>query len=199
MPHTPPVDLANRARHNRKHGATFAISCDTREGVVVAVGAVDAEGAEATSLSDLLRNAVPALVTSQAALGSALAALDKLVVTHARERRDDAIAASIALLAFDADACELAIASAGRHVHVAFVDGVGERRALHAKAAALGTSLSGDDAVARISLHRDDTVVASTVSLADEWYAASERTAAGALAASDSAEASAAILGPIGV
>src|ERR1700682_4409460 len=103
------VDLASRSAHHRKHGATFADTWTTRDGTTfVAVGAV-VGGGDRVAVSDLLRTGARAIVGSHAAVANAIAALDRIVLRHAAERRDDELAAALAILAFwpDAEAVEM--------------------------------------------------------------------------------------------
>jgi hypothetical protein len=189
------ADVANRAPHARKHGTTFSETWTSADGAtVVAVGAV-ASGKDRVAVADLLRTGARALVTSRAALGVALRALDRVVQNHARENRDDELAASIVLLAFSHDAHDVEVAGAGAApLHLTLIDGAGATRALHGHAAALGTGIEPDDLVQRIHMRRDDLLVAATVPIEDGWWPAGERSAESLLHRSGSHEASAAVV-----
>ena len=191
------VDLETRCAHHRKYGATFAETWTTHDGTtIVAVGAV-VGGTDRIVVSDLLRAGARALVSSRAALDGAVAALDRIVQHHARERRDDELAASIALLGFAADGYAVDFVGAGNLDSTIFGAIVDERRALHGLSAALGTGIVAPDGRSRFEchrLHRDDLVVASTVRGDRAWWPAGDRSAAALLRHSDAPEASAAVI-----
>ena len=94
------AETASRAPHARKHGTTFAETWTTADhATIVAVGAVLTRN-DPIVVSDLLRTGARAVVTSRKALATALGALDRVVQRHAKEHRDDALAAAVALFAF---------------------------------------------------------------------------------------------------
>ncbi len=187
------VDVTSRAPHPRKYGSTFAESWTSADGAaVVAVGAVLA-GRDPVVVCDLLRTGARALVTSRGALASALAGLDRVVRKHAREARDDELAAAIVFLALDPAQNDVDIAGAGQ-LHVALIDDFGVPRPLHGRAGALGTGIEPRDLVERVHLRRDDLLVAATVPIDDAWWAAGARTAEALLHRSGRREASVAIV-----
>lgn len=187
------VDVASRAPHARKYGSTFAESWTSADGAtIVAVGAVLA-GRDPIVVCDLLRTGARALVTSHNALASALGALDRVVQRHAREARDDELAAAVMFLALDPDRGDVEVAGAGQ-LHAALIDGSGLVRPLHGRAGALGTGIEPKDLVERIHLRRDDLLVAATVPTDPAWWPAGARTAHALLHRSASHEASAAVV-----
>lgn len=187
------VDVASRAPHGRKHGATFVESWTTHDHTtVVVIGAVLA-GADPIAVGDLLHAGSRALVNSRGALQPALIALDKLVSAHAREHRDDALAAAVALLAFPRDGAHVDVAGAGQ-LHVAILNGSGDRQPLHAHAGALGTGIEPHDVVASYPFHHDGLVVAATVPIPEGWWPSGDRTANGLLQRTDAGECSAAVV-----
>lgn len=191
------VDLETRCAHHRKYGSTFAESWVTRDGTtIVAVGAV-VGGNDRIAVSDLLRAGARALISSRAALHAAVVALDRIVGHHAREHRDDELAASIALLAFAPDGNAVDFVGAGNLDSSIFGAIADERRALHGVSAALGTGVVAPDEEPRFEchrLHRDELVVASTVRVDGGWWPAGDRTTAALLRRSDAPEASAAVI-----
>jgi hypothetical protein len=188
------VGVASRATHGRKHGATFAETWTSADGAtVVAVGAV-LGGCDPIVVSDLLRTGARALVTSRKALGTALGALDRVVQKHAREHRDDELAAALVLIAFAKDAHELDIAGAGQ-LHAVLIDGSGRERHVHGRAGALGTGIEPDDLVERIAMHRDDLLIAATVAPDAGWWPSGNRTAETLLHRSNLHDAAVAVIG----
>lgn len=170
------VEIASRAPHARKHGATFAESWRSADGAtIVVVGAVLA-GTDPVRVSDLLRTGARALVTSRNALATALAALDRVVQRHAKEHRDDDLAAAVMLLAFADAASDVSTAGAGQ-LHAALLDGSGTAHPLHGRAAALGTGIEPKDLIESVHLRRDDIVVVSTVPIEHAWWETGNRTA----------------------
>jgi hypothetical protein len=173
------VDVASRAPHHRKHGATFAETWTLADGTtIVAVGAVLA-GKDRYEVSDLVRTGARAVVTSRAALVPAIASLDRIVQKHAREHRDDELAVSLVLVAVPRDGNEIALAAAGP-IHAALIDGAGERQAIYAHGAALGT---GERAAIASSydLRRDDVLVIATSRIPDWGRIARDASAAAIL------------------
>lgn len=170
------VDVASRAPHRRKYGSTFAESWTGADGAtIVAVGAVLA-GRDPIVVCDLLRTGARALVTSRNALATALGALDRVVQHHAREARDDELAAAVVFLALDPHHDDVEVAGAGQ-LHAALFDGSGVARPLHGRAGALGTGIEPQGLVERIRLRRDDILVAATVPIDHAWWPAGARTA----------------------
>ncbi|MBV8581949.1 MAG: SpoIIE family protein phosphatase [Candidatus Eremiobacteraeota bacterium] len=187
------VDLASRAPHARKHGTTFAESWQSADGAtIVAVGSVPA-GIDPVVVSDLLRTGARALVTSSKALGIALGAMDRVVRNHAREHRDDDLAAAVVLFAFAPDGQDLDVAGAGQ-LHAALIDGSGKQHPLHGRGGALGTGIEPKDLVEHVHLRRDDLVVAATVALDHGWWDSGLRTAEALLHRADAHDASAAVV-----
>jgi hypothetical protein len=187
------VEVASRAPHARKHGTTFAESWTSADGAtLVAVGAV-LSGADPVVVSDLLRTGARALVTSRKALGAALSALDRVVQKHAREHRDDVLAAAVVLFAFAKNAHDVDAAGAGQ-LHAALIDGSGAQHPLHGRAGALGTGIETKDLVQQIHLRRDDVVVAATIPIEPGWWAAGDRGAAALVHRSAASDASAAVV-----
>jgi len=170
------ADVASRAPHARKHGTTFAETWRSADGAtLVAVGAV-LGGADPVVVSDLLRTGARALVTSRKALGVALGALDRVVQKHAREHRDDLLAAAVMLLAFAPDGNDLDAAGAGQ-LHAALIDGSGQQHPIYGRAGALGTGIEPQDLIESLHLRRDDIVVVSTVDIDRIWWESGKRTA----------------------
>src|ERR1700760_1890674 len=156
------AETASRAPHARKHGATFAESWTSADGAtIVAVGAVLA-GGDPVVVSDLLRTGARAVVTSRKALATAPGAPHRIVQRHAREHRDDELAAAVMLLAFANDGHELDVAGAGQ-LHAALIDGTGTQQPLHGRAGALGTGIEPAGAVQQVRLRRDDLVAIATM------------------------------------
>jgi hypothetical protein len=189
------VDVASRTIHHRKYGATFAESWTSADGAtLLAVGGVLA-GADPVVVSDLLRTGARALVTSRKALAGALAALDRIVQNHAREHRDDRLAAALALLAGAPGSDTVLFAGAGQ-LHAALIDDSGTQHHLHGHAGALGTGIEPRDIVQTVKLRRDDIVVIATIPIEREWWDAGDRTAEALLRRSEAREASAAVVRP---
>lgn len=187
------VDVASRAPHARKYGSTFAESWTNADGAtIVAVGAVLA-GRDPIVVCDLLRTGARALVTSHNALAGALGALDRVVQGHAREARDDELAAAVMFFALDPNRGDVEVAAAGQ-LHAALIDGSGVARPLHGRAGALGTGIEPKDLVERIHLRRDDLLVAATVPIDHGWWPSGARSADALLHRSASHEASAAVV-----
>ena len=187
------VGVASRAPHARKHGTTFAESWTSADGAtIVVVGAV-LGGNDPVVVGDLLRTGARALVTSRKALGIALGALDRVVQKHAREHRDDALAAAVVLLAFARDGHDVDVAGAGR-LHAVVIDGTGAQRPLHGRAGALGTGIEPKDLVEQIHLHRDDLVAVATIPVERGWWDAGDRTAEALVHRSAQTDASAAVV-----
>ena len=187
------AEVASRAPHARKHGTTFAESWTSADGAtIVAVGAVLA-GSDPVVVADLLRTGARALVTSRKALAVALGALDRVVQKHAKEHRDDALAAAVMLLAFARNAQDVDLAGAGQ-LHAALIDGSGAQHALHGRAGALGTGIEPNDLIEHVHLRRDDIVVVATVPLDHEWWASGNRAAEALLHRSTASDASVAIV-----
>jgi hypothetical protein len=189
------VDLASRSVHHRKYGTTFADSWVTHDGTtIVAVGSVFS-GEDRVAVSDLVRTAAHALAGSRLMLHDAIPALDRIVVKHAQDHRDPALAVAVALLGFPRTSDVVDFVGAGR-LHVALFDGLGTPVALYGLDAALGTGIEPHPNETRYvvqRLHRDDTVVASTVPVAPGWWQ-SERSAAAVLAHTGDPEMSAAVI-----
>jgi hypothetical protein len=170
------AEVASRAPHARKHGTTFAETWRSADGAtVVAVGAVLA-GNDPVVVSDLLRTGARALVTSRKALGTALGALDRVVQKHAREHRDDLLAAAVLLLAFAPDGVDVDAAGAGQ-LHAALIDGSGKQHPIHGRAGALGTGIEPKDLLESLHLRRDDLIAAATVPIEPAWWDSGNRTA----------------------
>jgi Stage II sporulation protein E (SpoIIE) len=187
------VEVASRAPHARKHGTTFAESWRSADGAtLVAVGAVVA-GLDPVVVADLLRTGARALVTSRKALGTALSALDRVVQKHAREHRDDELAAAIVLFAFAPDGADVELAGAGQ-LYTALIDGAGTQHALHGRAAALGTGIEPKDLIESVHLRRDDIVVSATIPLDAGWWNSGNRTAEALLHHSAAHDASVAVV-----
>src|SRR5579884_1827513 len=187
------AETASRAPHARKHGTTFAESWTSADGAtIVAVGAVLA-GADPVVVSDLLRTGARAVVTSRRALATALGALDRIVQRHAREHRDDALAAAVMLLAFASDGHEIDVAGAGQ-LHAALIDGTGAHQPLHGHAGALGTGIEPAGTVQQVRLRRDDLVAIATMPVEPAWWASGERSAAALLHRTTEHDASAAVV-----
>jgi hypothetical protein len=187
------VGVASRAPHPRKYGSTFAESWTSADGAtIVAVGAVLA-GRDPIVVCDLLRTGARALITSRGALSVALGALDRVVQRHAREARDDELAAAVVFLALDPEHGDVAVAGAGQ-LHAALIDGSGVARPLHGHAGALGTGIEPKDLLEHVHLRRDDLVVAATIPIDHAWWAAGARTADALLHRSAQPEASVAVV-----
>jgi hypothetical protein len=187
------AEVASRAPHARKHGTTFAETWTSADGAtIVAVGAVVA-GVDPIVVSDLLRTGARAVVTSRKALATALGALDRVVQRHAKEHRDDTLAASVVLFAFASNAVDVDVAGAGQ-LHAVVIDGSGAQQPLHGRAGALGTGIELTDLVQHIHLRRDDLLVAATVPVEPAWWNAGDRTAEALLHRSGSHDASVALI-----
>jgi hypothetical protein len=178
------VEVASRAPHARKHGTTFAEAWTSADGAtIVAVGAVLA-GGDPVVVSDLLRTGARALVTSRKALATALGALDRVVQKHAREHRDDELAAAIMLLAFARDSHDVDAAGAGQ-LHAVLIDGSGAHHTLHGHGGALGTGTEPQGLVQQFAVRRDDLLVAATMPIDPGWWPSGNRTADALLHRSD--------------
>jgi hypothetical protein len=189
------VDVASRTIHHRKYGATFAESWTSADGAtLVAVGAV-LSGTDPVVVSDLLRTGARALVTSRNALAGALGALDRIVQNHAREHRDDELAAALALLAGTPGSDTILFAGAGQ-LHAALVDDSGGQHHLHGHAGALGTAIEPRDIVQTLKMRRDDLIAVATIAIEPEWWTAGDRGAEALLRRSEAREASAAVVRP---
>jgi len=187
------VEVASRAPHPRKYGATFAESWTCADGAtIVTVGAVLA-GRDPIVVSDLLRAGARALVTSRNALATALAGLDRVVGRHAREARDDRLAGAIVFFALEPNGAGVAVAGAGQ-LHAVALDGSGAARPIHGHAGALGTGIEPKDVVEHVQLRRDDLLVAATVPIDRAWWDSGLRTADALLHRSAQHEASAAVV-----
>jgi len=187
------VEVMSRAPHARKHGSTFAETWTSADGAtIVAVGAVLA-GGDPVVVSDLLRTGARALVTSRKALGAALGALDGVVTKHAREHRDDVLAAAVVLMAFANDATDVDFAGAGQ-LHARLIDGTGTQRPLHGRAGALGTGIEPQNLIEHFHLRRDDLVVVATLPIEHAWWASGDRTPDALLHRSDANDAAAAVV-----
>lgn len=187
------VEVASRAPHARKYGATFAESWTCADGAtIVAVGAVLA-GRDPIVVCDLLRAGARALLTSRNALANALTALDHVVARHAREARDDQLAGAIVFFALEPSGAQVAVAGAGQ-LHAALFDGAGTARPLHGHAGALGTGIEPKDLVEHVQLRRDDLLVAATIPIDRAWWETGLRTADALLHRSAQHEASAAVV-----
>ena len=192
------VDLASRSVHHRKYGTTFADSWVTHDGTtIVAVGSVFS-GEDRVAVSDLVRTAAHALAGSRVMLHDAIAALDRVVVKHAQDHRDPALAVAVALLGFPRTGDAVDFVGAGQ-LHVAVFDGLGTPEALYGLDAALGAGIEPDPDETRYlvqRLHRDDTVVVSTVPIAPGWWPGGRNAAAVLAAHAGDPEASAAVIAP---
>ena len=178
------VETASRAPHARKHGTTFAETWTSADGAtIVAVGAVLA-GGDPVVVSDLLRTGARALVTSRKTLANALSALDRVVQKHAREHRDDELAAAIVLLAFAKESHDVDAVGAGQ-LHAVLIDGSGAHHPVHGRGGALGTGIEPSDLLERLTLRRDDLLVAATMPLDPGWWSSGNRTADALLHRSD--------------
>jgi hypothetical protein len=187
------VEIASRAPHARKYGATFAESWTCADGAtIVAVGAVLA-GRDPIVVCDLLRAGARALLTSRNALATTLTALDHVVARHAREARDDQLAGAIVFFALEPNGVQVAVAGAGQ-LHAALFDGAGAARGLHGHAGALGTGIEPKELVEHVQLRRDDLLVAATIPIDHAWWETGQRTADALLHRSTQHEASAAVV-----
>jgi hypothetical protein len=170
------VDVASRAPHGRKHGATFAETWTTHDGTtIVAVGAV-LSGKDPIAVGDLLKVGVRTVVSKGDALHDALVGLDRLVMHHAREHRDDELAASLVLLAFEPEGRHVAVAGAGR-LGATIVAAAGNHHTVHGRAGALGTGIEPADAVDIVPLRHDDLVVVATAAIEPRWLNDADRSA----------------------
>jgi serine phosphatase RsbU (regulator of sigma subunit) len=142
-----------------------------------------------------MRTGARAVLTSRNTLGSALASLDRIVRRHARERRDDDLAAAMLLIALDPHNDELLLAGAGQ-LHAAIVDGAGAAHPIHGHAVALGTGIDGPVDIQRLRLRRDDAIVAATVPMPAGWWDAPHRSAETLVAHAGVPEASALLVLP---
>jgi hypothetical protein len=159
------VAVATHAPHGSKHGTTFADTFPCADGAtIVIVGAV-VGGVDRAAVGDLLRAAARALVTSADSLAKALAAFDRIVLRHAREHRDEELAALVALVAMSPDGSRLEFAGSGQ-LHCALVSAAGGGRThLHGHDAPLGTGFAEhahDASLQEYGLQRGDVVVAAT-------------------------------------
>jgi serine phosphatase RsbU (regulator of sigma subunit) len=189
------VDVASRTIHHRKYGATFAESWTSADGAtLLAVGSVLA-GGDPVVVSDLMRTGARALVTSRKALAGALGALDRIVQNHAREHRDDELAAALYLLAGAPGSDQLDLAGAGQ-LHAAIIDDTGKQRPLHGRAGPLGTGIEPRELIESVRLRRDDLLVVATVVIEPAWWQAGDRGAEALLRLSDAPEASAGVVRP---
>jgi hypothetical protein len=189
------IEAASHATHGRKHGSTFADTWQASDGATIgAIGAV-LEGGDAIAVIDLMRTGARAVLTSRNTLGSALAALDRIVRRHAHERRDDDLAAAMLLIALDPHSDELLLAGAGQ-LHAAIVDGAGAVHPLHGHALALGAGIDGPIDIQRLRLRRDDAIVAATVPMPPGWWDAPHRSAETLVARAGVPEASALLVLP---
>ena len=188
------VDVAAHAPHGRKYGTTFAESWRAPGGdTLLAVGAVVSGAGDRIRVADLLRTGSRAVVLSRGAFATALPALDRIVAAHAREARDDALAAALLLAGFPAAGDEIAIAGAGR-LNAAVVDGAGGVHHVNSRAAALGTGIEPPDVVETLRLRRDDVLVVATVQLDPRWWQSGDRTTAAVLRLSAEPDAAAAVI-----
>ncbi len=188
------VEVASHAPHGAKYGPTFAERWTLTDGTTVAaVGAVIG-GEDRVAVADLLRAGVRAVVTSRRGLPGAVEALDRIVRSHARERRDDLLAAAITLLAVPADGVDVDAVGAGP-LPTAIVDGNGVAHAVRAHAAALGAGSQLANATT-VRVHRDDVLVATTASIPAAWFAAPDRSANALLRLAREANAAAAVVRP---
>jgi hypothetical protein len=192
------VDVASRAPHASKHGATFAETWTNHDGTTIAAVGSVFSGSDRSTVSDLLRVAARALVGSRGMLYGALDGLDRVVLRHAAERRDDEHAAAVALLCFPSAEETFEFVGAGQ-LHVVLFDLVGtpgER--LRGRYAALGTGVEHRDDETLFSahrFHRDEVVVAATGAPPAGWWRG-DRSAASVLAGHDVHDASAAVIDP---
>jgi hypothetical protein len=187
------VDVASHAPHGRKHGATFAETWALHDGaIVVAVGAV-LSGNDPVAVGDLLGVGVRTVLTDRKKLHDALVGLDELVTHHAREHRDDELAASLVLLAFDSDGRHVAIAGAGR-LGATIVSSVGDHHTVHGRAGALGTGIEPANAVDVVPLRPDDLVVVATAPVDPAWFVDGEQSAQALVHRIDAKEASVAVI-----
>ncbi len=187
------AEVAAHAPHARKHGATFAeVWTLADRTTIVAVGAVLA-GADPFDVSDLVRTGARAVVTSSRALARAIAALDRIVSSHAREHRDDALAVAFAVVSVPPSGSDIAVAGAGP-LHAALFDSAGTPQPIHARAPALGTGSELGDATP-LHLHRDDLVVVSTMAVPASWWSSGDRTPRALLHPTGTTDAAAAVIG----
>jgi hypothetical protein len=171
------IDVASRAPHGRKHGATFAETWKTRDGTAfVAVGSVVA-GADPIVVSDLLRVAAKTVINSAQRLDAGLAGLARLIAAHARDHKDPALAADVVLAAVEPDGKTLHLAGAERLTTV-LVDGGGARQQ-HGP---------------RLTLRRGDRLIVATVPLPGTWWSHGARTADSLVRLGDATELSAAVV-----
>jgi hypothetical protein len=188
------VDVASHAPHGRKHGTTFAETWTLADKtVVVAIGAVLA-GNDAFVVCDLVRTGAHAVVTSRKALAGAVSTLDRIVRNHAREHRDDALAAAIMLIGIPPAGNDVEAAGAGR-LYGGLIDGNGATHALHAHAAALGAGAQLAETTP-VHLRRDDVVAIATAPIPPGWWDAGDRTATALLHRAAAPDAAAAIVTP---
>jgi hypothetical protein len=189
------IDVASRALHGRKHGPTFADTWRAPDGQTIgAIGAV-LGGQDPIVVSDLLRTGARALLTSYRAMATALVALDRIVRTHARDHRDDTLAAAMLLIALDPAGDELTWAGAGQ-LHAMVIDGAGAHHPLHGHAGALGTAIEPPEVVEHVHLRRDDALVAATIPLPAGWWGNAAPSAEGLLHQAGAHEASALLVLP---
>jgi acyl-CoA hydrolase len=189
------VDVASRAPHGRKHGATFAESWTTHDGTtIVAVGAV-LGGKDPIAVGDLLKVGARTVVTTPAALHEALVALDRLVTHHGREHRDDELAASLVLVALHPDGKTITVAGAGRLAAIV-VAANGSYHVVHGRAGALGTGVEPEAATDVVALRHDDLVAIATAPVDPEWLSTEDRSADALVHRIAAPEASVAVMSP---
>jgi hypothetical protein len=189
------VEAASRAPHGRKHGSTFADSWRAPDGSTIGAVAAVLAGRDTVAVSDLLRTGAHAVLTSRATLDAALAALDRIVRTHARDQRDDELAAAMLLVAVEPSGDQLSWAGAGQ-LHAALIDGGGTAHPLYGHAAALGTGVEPMDLIQRVRLRRDDALVAATVPFPAGWWGTTAPSAETLLVRAGAPEASALLVLP---
>lgn len=187
------VEVASRAPHSRKYGSTFAESWTCADGATIAAAGAVLAGRDAIAVSDLLRAGARALVTSRKALAGALIGLDRVVQRHAREARDDELAAAIVFFALEPGGDGVIVGGAGQ-LHAALIDDAGAARPLHGHAGALGTGIEPRDVIEHVRLRRDDLLVAATIPIDRAWWEAGLRTADALLHRGAAREASAVVV-----
>ncbi len=187
------VDVASRAPHSRKHGASFADSFQAADGSTIIVLGEVVAGIDRSAVGDLLRAGSRALIPSRQGFDTALLALDRVVQRHAHEHRDSELAAVIALIGIAPDAGSLEFAGAGQ-LHCAILRALGDERThLHGHAAALGTTLPKHETFTQsFKLHHGDVVIAATIPVDPSWL--ESRRAETILHAAGAHEASAALV-----
>jgi len=171
------IDVASRAPHGRKHGATFAETWSTRDGATfVAVGSVVA-GADPVVVSDLLRVASKTVINSPLRLEAGLASLARLIAAHARDHQDAVLAADVVLAAVEPDGKTLHVAGAER-LTTLLVDGAGVQQPF----------------TPRLTLRRGDRLIVATVPLPGIWWSHGARTADSLVRLGSGIELSAAVV-----